>query len=215
MRHPADLLRAVARQARHPVTIHGVDILEIDVSGDPDERFPKLDPPAGVTTQVFEDLADAALTRALPPDRLRLLPERRRRGDVFVVVFVDGEPAGWVALARQSHRDPWSGLRVRLASDEIYAYDLWVHAHYRRSGAARYLAQETLRYAAADPVPKVILCWTDEDNVASQTLMRKVLGLTQVQKARYARVFDRFGVPVPFSDRPRFGPFSRRGRHRR
>jgi ribosomal protein S18 acetylase RimI-like enzyme len=215
VRRPADLLGAAVRRARRLVSVRGVDILRIDVSGDPDERFPKLDPPAGVTTQIFEDLADPALRRILPPDRVRLLPERARRKDVFLVVFVEGEPAGWVALARESHRDPWSGLRVRLAPDEIYAYDLWVHARYRRSGAARYLAQETLRYAAADPALTVLLCWTDEDNVPAQTLMRKAFGLSQLQKARYARVLDRFGVPVPFSDRPRFGPFSRRGRHRR
>lgn len=208
----ADALRRSARLARRPLSLHAVDVLEIDVSVP--ERFPTCQPPPGMSVRVFERLDDSALSDALPPDRLRLLEERAARGDVYLVAFVESRTAGWVTVARSSHRDPWSGLRVRLAPDEIYVYDLWIHPRYRRSGIALHLSRATLRYAADDPALSWLLCWADEDNVASQRLMRDVLGLSPLQKVRYARIADRVGARVPFSDTPRYGPFSRRGRHR-
>jgi RimJ/RimL family protein N-acetyltransferase len=114
--------------------------------------------------------------------------------------------------ARVSHRDPWSGLRIRLAPDELYSYDLWVNAPYRRSGVGCHLFRADIREAVHDPTLNRVYGFVDKRNEPMQKVVRGV-GFETAQTVKYARILKRFAVPVPFSDHPRFGPFSRRGRH--
>ena len=210
--------RVARRAVRDPVHIQVVDALMIDFSGDLDERFPEPAPLPGVSVQVIEDMSAAEaqdmIRATLPADRMPFQAERARRGDLLFVALVDEQPVGWLFLARASHRDPWSGLKVRLAADEIYCYDLWINASHRRGGTARYLTQTMFRWCASRPDLTRLYAWVDQDNRASQKLCRHVHGMVECQHISYARVLNRFGVPIPFSDRPRYGPFSRRGRHR-
>ena len=210
--HPPEAARRAARRAREalrdPVQVNHVDVLAIDLATNLREPRPR----PGQTIRVFEDMNDPALRDFLPDSRADLLPVRAARGDTCMVVFVEAEPAGWLFLARATHRDEWSGLRARLAADEIYCYDLWMKSEYRRTGAAVYLARFMLRWVAYKPGLARLYCWVDRENRPSQKLCRG-LGLSDCQRVSYARVLGRLGVPVPFSDRPRFGPFSRRGRH--
>lgn len=204
----------MARAAiRDPLHVYHFDVLETDLATDREARFPELVPPPGVRMEIFEDVTAPELRDVLYPDRLRLLPERARRGDVCMVAHVEDQVAGWLFFSRVSHRDPWSGLHVRLASDERYGYDLWIKSRYRRSGVGLYLAKMGFRWVSMWGDPVWMYFTVDRENVASQNLVREALYARDIGKVSWARVGDRWGMVVPFSTRPRYGPFSRRGRH--
>jgi RimJ/RimL family protein N-acetyltransferase len=207
---------AARRAVRDPASVYVVDALMIEFAGDIDARFPEPAHLPGVTVRVFEgdDMRDPVVRQALPADRIRFQADRERRGDICFVALLEQKPVGWLFLARATHRDPWSGLKVRLATDEIYCYDLWINSSQRRGGVARYLTQTMVRWCASQPDLSRVYAWVDRENRASQKLCKDVLGFVDCQHVSYARILNRYGVAIPFSDRPRFGPFSRRGRHR-
>lgn len=135
------------------------------------------------------------------------------RGDTGFAALAGDAFAGWVWLSRRSHRDPWSGLRICLAPDEAYAYALWVEPDLRPKGVARALMTRMLHEVFADPVLTRVYGWVDKRNRESQMLLR-LLGFKDVQHVKRAMVLDRLGRQIPGTDRPRFGPLSRDGRHR-
>jgi len=160
------------------------------------------------------------LSRARPELR-EVLPRRLARnargflarGDEGYVATVGGRFAGWLWLSRVSHRDPWSGLRFRIAPDEAYSYAMWAEPEHRHLGVGAKLMASLLADAKDDPALTRVYGWVDADNREMQVLIRMVFGFTDVQQVRRARVLHLFGVQVPASDRPRFGPVSRAGRH--
>jgi GNAT superfamily N-acetyltransferase len=138
-----------------------------------------------------------------------------RRGDRGHVATVGGRFAGWMWLSRVSHRDPWSGLRFRLAPDEAYVYAMWVEPEFRPLGVgAMLMATQLSEVQRAGDVSRVY-GWVDSNNREMQLLTRMVFGFVQVQTVRRARLLHLTGVQVPRSDEPRFGPVSRAGRHSR
>lgn len=136
------------------------------------------------------------------------------RGDVGYVATVEGRFAGCIWLSRTTHRDGWSGLWIRLAPDEAYAYALWVEPDDRPKGVGPALFATMLQELHDDPTVTQVYGWVDKRNRESQMLLR-MLGFAQVQEVRRMRLLDRVGWQVPRSDKPRFGPCSATGRHRR
>ena len=134
------------------------------------------------------------------------------RGDHGFVAMVEGRYAGWVWISRQTHRDPWSGLTIRLGADEAYGYALWVPEAFRPLGVPRALMLRMLGEVHEDPALSRLYAWVDKRNRESQMLLR-LLGFKDVQQVTWARALGRFGWQVPRSDKPRFGPVSTDGRH--
>ena len=149
----------------------------------------------------------------LPTDRHARTRTFLQRGDEGFVSTVDGHFAGEVWLSRLSHRDPYSGLRIRLADDEAYAYALWVDPLHRPAGVAAVLMTALLCAVAGDPALTRVYGWVDQRNRESQVLLR-LLGFERVQEVRRLHVLHRFGRAVPWTARPPFGPLSSDGRHR-
>lgn len=151
--------------------------------------------------------------RVAPADHAKQALPFVARGDQGFAAVVDGRFAGWIWLSRSSHRDPWSGLRIRLAADEGYAYALWIEPDLRPKGVARVLMVAMLTAVHDDPELTRVYGWVDRENRESQMLLR-LLGFKNVQSVRRVMVLDRVGRAVPGTDRPATGPLSRRGRHR-
>lgn len=197
-------VRAGVRR-RVPVTT--VDVLQITLGPEDAERYRQLAARDGNTSiHAGRDEHDPVIRRVLPQDRLELLHERMSRGHECHVVLVDGEPVGWCWFARRSHRDGWSGLRVKLRPGEVYFYDLFVDPDRRRGGLALTIGRALLLGLSEEPSIRVAYCWVEQYNTPSQRLLREVLGFTQLGTVRYARLFDRYGVTIPFGKSPRSGP---------
>jgi RimJ/RimL family protein N-acetyltransferase len=152
----------------------------------------------------LRDAADAVL---VPPARHSRVRTFLARGDEGFIGHVDGRFAGWVWLSRVSHRDPYSGLRIRLASDEGYAYALWVEPEDRPHGVAAALMSAMLASAAGDPGLARVFGWVDQRNRESQVLLR-LLGFERVQEVRRVHLLHRFGRAIPGTVRPRVRPLA-------
>ena len=158
--------------------------------------------------------------RLVTADQAVLVPPARRsrvrtflgRGDEGFVGHVEGRFAGWVWLSRVSHRDPYSGLRIRLAADEAYAYALWVEPEDRPQGVAAVLMTAMLTAVADDPALTRVYGWVDQRNRESQMLLR-LLGFERTQQVRRLHLLHRIGRPLPWTVEPPYGPLSKAGRH--
>jgi GNAT superfamily N-acetyltransferase len=155
---------------------------------------------------------DAGLRGLLPTPRTRTVGAFLARGDQGYVGTVGGRFAGWIWLSRVSHRDPYSGLRIRIAPDEAYAYAMRVEPAYRHLGVAAVLLSTLLSDAKNDPAISRVYGWVDSGNREMQTLLRMMFGFMQAQRVYRVRL-TRIGWQVPWSDDPRFGPVSSVGRH--
>lgn len=114
------------------------------------------------------------------------------RGDAGFIALDEGRAVGWIWLSRVSRQDPNSGLHIRLAPDEGYAYYLWTRPEARQAGAGPALVTAMLSRAQADPELTRIYGWVDRDNRRSQVLLR-MLGFTEVQSVRRVQVLRRRG----------------------
>lgn len=148
----------------------------------------------------------------VPKARLRDVRKFFARDDVGWIARVNGRFVGWIWLSRISHRDPWSGLRIRLAPDEAYAYALWVEPEVRPAGVAAVLMSSMLREVHDDPALARVYGWVDSRNRESQALMR-MSSFRGVQHVKRVHLLRRMGTQLPRTDRPAFGPMSRAGTH--
>jgi GNAT superfamily N-acetyltransferase len=128
---------------------HFVDVVPVDVfAWDASNPVPK--------PQQIEGSAIHVLARGQDESQ-DLLPRRRSkearpflaRGDRGYLATLDGRFAGWLWLSRVSHRDPWSGLRFRIAPDEAYVYAMWGEPEFRKLGVAGLLMSAVLSERAA------------------------------------------------------------------
>ncbi len=141
-------------------------------------------------------------------------PSLLARGDTCYLATVDGRFGGWLWFSRLPvQRDPWSGLRIRLAPDEAYTYAMWAEPELRSLGIGGRLMSTLLRDVQADAATRRLYGWVDRENREMQMLVRMMFGFAPVQRVTRLRLLDRVGWQVPLSDRPRFGPVSRAGRH--
>ena len=172
------------------------------------------------TPRAQVDLRVVEVGVATPPDwRGRVPPALAADADAFLrrddrgfMGLVDERFAGWVWVSRVTHRDPWSGLVLRLAADEAYAYALWVAPELRPKGVARSLMVAMLSAVQEDPAVSRVYGWVDKRNRESQMLLR-LLGFADQQSVRRVMVLGRRGRQLPRTASPPFGPLSRAGRH--
>lgn len=139
------------------------------------------------------------------------------RWNIIVALGPDGEPAGRIWETYGSERDLANGVpRMRLADDEFLMFDLFVERKYRRSGIAHTMADYFFRkYDPADPATPKMHCgygFVDYENVPS-ILWHHSIGFQIAQTMNYLVIGPYIKWKMPFSEMPRFGPMSRRGRH--
>jgi GNAT superfamily N-acetyltransferase len=155
---------------------------------------------------------DLGARDVLPENQFKAVDSFLARGDRGYVATVGDRFAGWVWLSRVSHRDPSSGLHIRLAPDEAYAYAMTVEKAHRQQGIAGVLMARLLSDVRGDPTVSRVYGWVDRRNRKMQFMLRMMFGFTQIQRVWRANLV-RIGWQVPGSDNPKFGPVSRVGRH--
>lgn len=208
-----DAPRSTSWRMRHRFA-RVVDVVPTDILGwesAKEPRKPQARVPLDFRTVDERTIGD--LHGIVPPAIYEASGAFLDRGDVGFAALSDDRFAGWVWLSRRTHRDPWSGLTIRLAPDESYGYALWVPHDFRPLGVPRALMIRMLADVYADPELSRVYAWVDKRNRESQMLLR-LLGFKDVQEVTRVRVLGRYGRRLPRSDSPRFGPVSLEGRHR-
>lgn len=136
------------------------------------------------------------------------------RWNIIVALGPDGEPAGRIWETRATERALANGVpRMKLAADEFLMFDLWVERQYRRSGIANTMADFFFR---RDPPGETTMRYgygfVSYENVPS-ILWHHSVGFQIAQTINYLQIGPFIKWKMPFSDMPRFGPMSRKGRH--
>jgi ribosomal protein S18 acetylase RimI-like enzyme len=197
---------------RRPILRRLVEVLDTDVLvWERDQAIPAPKTHESVAVSVARG-EPAGWVSELDRSRRRTARCFLSRGDEAYLARAAGEFAGWVWSSRVTHRDRWSGLRIRLAPDEAYTYALWVDARYRPLGIGPALMAAVLSDIQADPAITRAYGWVDRRNRESQLLLRMVFGFRHAQSVRRIQVL-RTGCQLPRSDVPPFGPLSRSGYH--
>jgi hypothetical protein len=121
----------------------------------------------------------------------------------------------WLLTFTPSLGDAKRGLLpIRLARDEAFILDIWTHPDFRRHSVAFTTAYEMGRVVDnLFPQFRWVYGYAHKDNAASRGLMEAVYGMWPVQEISEIEVGRSWVTKVPFSDQPKFGPFSKRGRH--
>lgn len=178
-------------------------------------------PPAGddFEFKVVLDPTDRHLRKLETAERLELMKGPFAR-DVVVILAIHkptDEAVGkmWLALRSPEEDDRRRGLLpIHLAKDEAFLFDLWVHPDFRRQSVGFTLAYEmgaaTDHYA---PQLRWVYGYCHKDNEASFMLMTALYGMWPVQEIKEVEVGNYYVNMVPGSDKPKFGPFSKKGRH--
>lgn len=178
-------------------------------------------PPAGedfLLKAVF-DPTDPHLVALEPPERLDLMKPFFAQGG-FVMLAVHrptDRPIAkmWMLTYTPHPSDAKRGLLpIRLAKDECFIFDIWTHPDFRRQAVAFTLAYEM--GAVLDdryPDKRWVYGYAHKDNEASRNLMELLYGMWPVQEIKEVEVGNYWVNVVPGSDHPKFGPFSKRGRH--
>lgn len=131
----------------------------------------------------------------------------------ILVALVDGEPVGriWETFATEKRR--FAGIPlVRLAADEAFMFDLFVTREYRRSNIGMTMADYFFRKYAPGGDIRYVYGFISYENAPS-ILWHHSIGFNIVQTINYLAIGPRIKWRIPFSDNPRFGPLSRKGRH--
>ena len=205
---PAGIADRIARTRRRLIDVVAVDVIEREIA----RPLPGLKPIPGFETHRVTNSQPGSWRELVPATRWKTVERNLTRGDWGYLATKDERLAGQIWVSHVSHRDPWSGLHVRLAPDEAYSYAMEVAVAYRRPGVAASMVAAMLSDLHERGPAQRVYGWVDARNRESQTLLRVVFGFTQVQTVKRVRL-PRLGWQLPLSDDPRFGPVSRRGRH--
>jgi hypothetical protein len=161
---------------------------------------------------------DPILPKVCASWQLPWAKQQMQNGTLTVIVALkDGVPIGriWESVA-PSHPALFSGVpRVKLAKDEFFMYDLFVEREYRRSNIGMTMADYFFRRYDPDKVGDTVKYgygFISYENAPS-ILWHHSIGFNVVQTINYLAIGDRVKWRIPFSDVPRFGPMSRKGRH--
>jgi ribosomal protein S18 acetylase RimI-like enzyme len=210
VRAKLDELMAGVRDLRPKVSTAYVTYIRL---GDQSER--RFEIPERFRFHIVTDAADPALAFA-PRWQRRMAEGPMARGEWFCLVAFDDELDGlrvghvWVTLA--SIRGPLTGvLDVRLRNDEAYVWDLYIHPDHRKMSLGNALGQKLI-----DTFHSRGIDWGYTHVLASNTgsvIWHHLFGFSVYQMVNCLHVGTRFWWRIPFSDSPRFGPLSRKGRH--
>jgi hypothetical protein len=157
---------------------------------------------------------DPALPKLVQRWQMKAAKESLGRGAWRCLVgFVEGEPVARLWMTEQDERRFVSGNpRIRLAADEVYFFDLYIEPEHRRGGLAWAMAD--VMFCAYDPTvePKgYVYSFVEIENSAS-FMWHHSIGFNVLQSVNLFTFGPRIKWKMPFSDMPRFGPFSRHGR---
>jgi hypothetical protein len=198
-----------ARQFRRRLfEVIPVDVVEREVG----KPLPKLKPIPGAEIRCVTPTQPAGGRDLLPRWQWRGVEDALARGDRGYVAVVEGSFAGRIWVSRVSHRDRYTGIKIRLAPDEAYTYAMDVEMPYRSLGVGAAVVAAMLSDLEEGHTTRRVYGWVDSRNRESQALLRMVFGFTQVQTVKRLHV-PRVGWQIPGSDEPPFGPASRVGRH--
>jgi GNAT superfamily N-acetyltransferase len=204
------LTSKVAELGRHFVDVVPVDVVEWRAS----QVVPELSDVEGVEIHLLA-VGSSPQWSVLRGPFVRVASSLLALGGRCYLATVDARFGGWVWLNRAPvQRDPYSGLRIRLAPDEAYAHAMWAEPASRHLGIGGRLMSALLLDVQREPTINRVYGWVDRDNQEMQVLIRVMFGFTQVQRVSRCRLLHRAGWQVPWSDEPRFGPVSSVGRHR-
>ncbi|MFZ4517051.1 MAG: hypothetical protein ACOYOP_01595 [Microthrixaceae bacterium] len=178
-------------------------------------------PPAGDDYRfkcVF-DPTDRHLAQIETPERLELMKAFFARGGfVMLAIHIPTDTAVskmWLLTFSPLPSDAKRGLLpIKLARDECFILDIWTHPDHRRNAVAFTVAYEI--GAALDrfyPEKRWVYGYAHKENEASRGLMELVYGMWAVQEIKEVEVGPFWVNVVPGSDTPKFGPFSKKGRH--
>lgn len=158
---------------------------------------------------------DPLLARICEPWQLKVARESLAKGEWDILVALkDGEPIGRIWETFATERRWFAGIpRIRLADDEFFMFDLFVTREYRRSNIGMTMADYFFRkYPPGETNVKYGYGFISYENAPS-ILWHYSIGFNIAQTINYLAVGPRIKWRIPFSDNPRFGPLSRRGRH--
>ncbi len=147
------------------------------------------------------------------PSMRKVAAPRVDAGDWYaIVILVDDEVVGHAWFATRSERGLFSGvMNVRLRPEEAYGFDLFIKPEHRRGSLGSYMAdigipdlkRRGFRYGYTHLL---------YENIPSM-FWHHTTGFNLLQTYNYLRIGPRILWKVPFSETPRYGPISRRGRH--
>lgn len=134
--------------------------------------------------------------------------------DILVALGEDGEPAGRIWESVATIKELANGVpRFRLAPDEVVMFDLFVERKYRRSGIASTMADAFFKKYDPDLGQiKYAYGFIAYENAPS-ILWHHGVGFQIAQTVNYVEIGPFIKWKIPFSDMPRFGPLSKKGRH--
>jgi len=141
---------------------------------------------------------------------------REGRWNIIVALNAAKEPVGRIWETNETEKAFTSGVpRMKLASDEFLMFDLWVDKPYRRGGLANTMADFFFKRDPPDTSPRANgygYGFVSYENVPS-ILWHHSVGFQIAQTMNYLQVGPFIKWKMPFSDMPRFGPMSKKGRH--
>jgi hypothetical protein len=169
--------------------------------------------------KVVFDPTDRHLVELEPARRLELMKGPFARGAVVILAIHKPTDKAigkmWLLTESPIEGDGRRGLLpIQMAKDEVFLFDLWVHEDFRRNAVGITMAYEM--GAAVDecfPDKRWVYGYAHVDNEASMSLMWHIYGMWTVQHVKEYQIGDYHVGIVPGSDSPKFGPFSKRGRH--
>jgi len=134
----------------------------------------------------------------------------------IIVALKDGVPIGRIWELHGDNNSYFSGVpRVKQAPDEFFMFDLFVEREFRRSNIGMTMADYFFRKFSIENIGdsyKYGYGFIDYENGPS-IIWHHSIGFNVVQTINYLAIGERIKWRIPFSDVPRFGPLSRKGRH--
>lgn len=206
-------LVTVLRDDRPPVLSAPTTVI---IGVDPRIPLPELSRSRPLHLHIVRERSDPVFQGAVPAARQRFAARMMAKyGDVGLLARTDdGEVVGWTWICPTSFRDPTSGLRSRLAPDEVWIYDTAaLRTPYRGLRAADFLIREMHRFIREEFGANYYYSAIDTGNHRSLLLAERI-GAVEVQRTRSLLLLQQRGIQVPLSSRPAYGPCSRDGRHR-
>lgn len=179
-------------------------------------RGPMAEPPAlaepaiPLRLHIATDPDDEVVNTKFPAGRVPYARKCLSLGDRAYIALSDDDIVGWSWIAFRSHRDPSTGLRIRLDPGDAYSYDSWVHAEHRKNRVFQFLFSSIYDDLRLHHDKKRMVGYVLIGNEGALKASAPY-GLSEVQTVRTVHALGRWGLQLPFSDRPRRGPCSRQG----